>query len=85
MQVLGTLLDQVGDVVRITVPVLVTRWTGAPHQREEALGPWRFWPADALPQPLFVPSAQCLTAWDPTLPLDHPPAHFQPYARPGQP
>ncbi|MFD5549326.1 NUDIX domain-containing protein [Streptomyces goshikiensis] len=84
VQVLGTLLDRVGDVVRITVPVLVTRWTGTPHQREEALGSWRFWPADALPQPLFVPSAQCLTAWDPALPLDHPPARFQPYERPRQ-
>ncbi|MFF2403497.1 NUDIX domain-containing protein [Streptomyces goshikiensis] len=85
VQVLGTLLDRVGDVVRITVPVLVIRWTGTPHQREEALGSWRFWPTDALPQPLFVPSAQCLTAWDPALPLDHPPARFQPYERPRQP
>ncbi|MFF8268318.1 NUDIX domain-containing protein [Streptomyces sp. NPDC016562] len=84
VQVLGTLLDRVGDVVRITVPVLITRWTGTPHQREEALGSWRFWPADALPQPLFVPSAQCLTAWNPALPLDLPPAHFQPNERPRQ-
>ncbi|MFI5825375.1 bifunctional class I SAM-dependent methyltransferase/NUDIX hydrolase [Streptomyces rishiriensis] len=30
VQVLGTLLDQVGDVVRLTVPVLITRWSGAP-------------------------------------------------------
>ncbi|MFF3091593.1 NUDIX domain-containing protein [Streptomyces nojiriensis] len=65
--VLGTLLDRVGDVVRVMVPVLVTRWSGLPQQREEAIGSWRFWPLDALPQPLFVPSAQCLTAWDPTL------------------
>lgn len=58
--------------------------SGIPHQREEAIGVWRFWPLTALPQPLFVPSAQCLTAWDPGLPLDHPPAHFQPYASPGR-
>ncbi|MGV9245378.1 bifunctional class I SAM-dependent methyltransferase/NUDIX hydrolase [Streptomyces sp. NPDC003710] len=78
-QVLGTLLDRVGDVVRVTVPVLITRWSGVPQQREEAIGSWRFWPVNALPQPLFVPSAQCLTAWNPDLPLDHPHADFQPY------
>ncbi|MFD5786752.1 NUDIX domain-containing protein [Streptomyces sp. NPDC127037] len=83
-QVLGTLLDRVGDVVRLTVPVLITRWSGINKQREEAIGSWRFWPLDALPQPLFVPSAQCLTTWNPAFPLDHPPAHFQPYASPGQ-
>ncbi|QES47005.1 methyltransferase [Streptomyces venezuelae] len=77
---LGTLLDRVGDVVRLTVPVLVRRWSGVPQQREEAIGSWRFWPRSALPQPLFVPSAQCLTAWDHRLPLDHPPARFQPYS-----
>lgn len=33
VRVLGTLLDRVGDVVRVTVPVLVTRWSGAPQQR----------------------------------------------------
>ncbi|MFI5867579.1 bifunctional class I SAM-dependent methyltransferase/NUDIX hydrolase [Streptomyces sp. NPDC051546] len=70
--VLGTLLARVGDIVRVTVPVLVTRWSDVPQQREETIGAWRFWPRDALPQPLFVPSAQCLTAWDPSLPLDHP-------------
>ncbi|MGW6602601.1 bifunctional class I SAM-dependent methyltransferase/NUDIX hydrolase [Streptomyces sp. NPDC055036] len=83
-QVLGTLLDRVCDVVRLTVPVLITRWSGSPLQREEAIGSWRFWRLDSLPQPLFVPSAQCLTAWNPTLPLDHPPAHFQTYAGPGR-
>ncbi|MFE6847649.1 NUDIX domain-containing protein [Streptomyces sp. NPDC057686] len=77
--VLGTLLDRVGDVVRVTVPVLVTRWSGLPQQKEEAIGSWRFWPLDALPQPLFVPSAQCLTAWDPALRIDHAPAGFQAY------
>ncbi|MGW1013571.1 bifunctional class I SAM-dependent methyltransferase/NUDIX hydrolase [Streptomyces termitum] len=79
VQVLGTLFDRVGDVVRVTVPVVVTQWSGVPRQREEALGSWRFWPTDALPGPLFVPSAQCLTAWNPNLPLHHPPAHFRTY------
>ncbi|WOX20285.1 bifunctional class I SAM-dependent methyltransferase/NUDIX hydrolase [Streptomyces solicathayae] len=84
VQVLGTLLDRVGDVVRLTVPVLVTTWSGVPHEREEAIGAWRFWPLDALPQPLFVPSSQCLTAWNPALPLDHPTALFQPYRSAGR-
>lgn len=84
VQVLGTLLDRVGDVVRVTVPVVITRWTGLPQQREEAIGAWRFWPLDGLPAPLFVPSAQCLTAWNPKLPLDHPPTHFQRYETPGR-
>ncbi|MGY3677421.1 bifunctional class I SAM-dependent methyltransferase/NUDIX hydrolase [Streptomyces sp. TE33382] len=83
VRVLGTLLDRVGDVVRVTVPVVITRWSGVPQQREEAIGSWRFWPLDSLPSPLFVPSAQCLAAWRPELPLDYPPAHFQRYDTPG--
>lgn len=84
VRVLGTLLDQVANVVRVTVPAVVTQWSGVPEQREEAIDSWRFWPLDALPGPLFVPSAQCLTAWNPNLPLDHPPAHFQAYRSPGR-
>lgn len=84
VQVLGTLLDHVGDVVRLTVPVLVTTWSGVPHEREKTIGAWRFWPLDALPQPLFVPSGQCLAAWNTALPLDHPAASFQPYNSAGR-
>ncbi|MER7516518.1 bifunctional class I SAM-dependent methyltransferase/NUDIX hydrolase [Streptomyces sp. NPDC126499] len=80
VQVLGTLLDRVDDVVRVTVPVLVPHWSGVPQQREDTIGDWHFWPEEALPQSLFVPSSQCLTAWKPNLPLDHPPAHFQPFS-----
>ncbi|MFJ8364444.1 NUDIX domain-containing protein [Streptomyces sp. NPDC093984] len=79
VQLLGTLLDHVGDVVRMTVPVLVTSWSGTPQRQEETIGSWRFWALDALPQPLFVTSSQCLTAWNPALRLDHPAATFQPY------
>ncbi|MER5960527.1 NUDIX domain-containing protein [Streptomyces sp. NPDC001893] len=81
VQVLGTLLDRVGDVVRVTVPAVITRWAGIPQQREEAIGSW---PLNALPGPLFVPSAQCLAAWRPELPLDHPSVHFQRYETPGR-
>ncbi|MEE1830499.1 bifunctional class I SAM-dependent methyltransferase/NUDIX hydrolase [Streptomyces sp. SP17KL33] len=84
VRVLGTLLDRVGDVVRVTVPVLVTQWSGVPQQCEETIGDWRFWPLNGLPGPLFIPSAQCLTAWNPGLPLDHPSADFQSYYSPGR-
>ncbi|MEU8522348.1 NUDIX hydrolase [Streptomyces sp. NPDC048577] len=79
VQVLGTLLDHVGGVLRLTVPVLITRWSGTPRELERTIGSWRFWSLDALPQPLFVPSGQCLTAWKRELPIDHAPADFQPY------
>ncbi|MEV0442952.1 NUDIX domain-containing protein [Streptomyces spectabilis] len=32
----------------------------------------------------IAPSAQCLTAWNPQLPLEHPPAHFHRYVTPGR-
>ncbi|MGN9760033.1 bifunctional class I SAM-dependent methyltransferase/NUDIX hydrolase [Streptomyces sp. SD31] len=83
VRLLGTLLNRVGDVVRLTVPVLVTSRSDTPRRREETIGSWRFWPLAALPQPLFVASSQWLTAWNPALPLDHPPAAFQPYSSPG--
>lgn len=79
VQLLGTLLDHVGGVPRLTVPALITRWSGTPRELEGTIGSWRFWSLDALPQPLFVPSSQCLTAWEQGLPLDHPPADFHPY------
>ncbi|MEU3844828.1 bifunctional class I SAM-dependent methyltransferase/NUDIX hydrolase [Streptomyces sp. NPDC028635] len=82
VRLLGMLLDEVGGVVRITVGALVTRWRGEPaNQPGERVGGWRWWPLDALPQGLFECSAQILTAWRPDLPIDHPPAHFTPFAQ----
>ncbi|MFD0548252.1 NUDIX domain-containing protein [Streptomyces rectiviolaceus] len=79
---LGTLVDHVAEVVRITVGAVVTAWHGEPSdQPDEPVGDWRWWPLDALPQGLFECSAQILTAWRPDLPIDHPPARFTPYAR----
>ncbi|MGW3169812.1 bifunctional class I SAM-dependent methyltransferase/NUDIX hydrolase [Streptomyces sp. NPDC001153] len=79
VRVLGMLLDQVGDVVRITFGALVTRWRGEPaDQPGESVGDWRWWPPDALPPDLFECSAQILTAWRPDLPIDHAPARFTP-------
>ncbi|MFF9172120.1 MULTISPECIES: NUDIX domain-containing protein [unclassified Streptomyces] len=83
VRLLGMLLDRVGDVVRITFGALVTRWRGEPaDQPGESVGDWGWWPLDALPSGLFECSAQILTAWRPDLPIDHPPAHFTPFAGP---
>lgn len=79
---LGTLVDHVGDVVRVTVGALVTAWEGEPAtQPDESVGDWDWWPLDELPDGLFECSSQILAAWRPDLPVDHPPAHFTPYAR----
>ncbi|MFE9880149.1 NUDIX domain-containing protein [Streptomyces sp. NPDC005784] len=81
VRLLGTLVDHVGDVVRITVAAVVTTWQGTPaDQPDESVHDWRWWPLDSLPSGLFECSAQVLTAWRPDLPIDHPPAHFTPFA-----
>jgi 8-oxo-dGTP pyrophosphatase MutT (NUDIX family) len=81
VRLVGTLLDSVGGVVRMTVGAVVTRWHGEPADQDgESVGAWRWWPLDALPNGLFVCSAQILTAWQPTLPIDRPTAAFTPFA-----
>ncbi|MFJ3232687.1 bifunctional class I SAM-dependent methyltransferase/NUDIX hydrolase [Streptomyces sp. NPDC086787] len=78
---LGTLVDHVDGVVRVTVGALVSAWQGRPAtQPGESVGDWAWWPLERLPQGLFVCSAQILRAWRPDLPIDHTPAHFTPYA-----
>ncbi|MFJ3931603.1 bifunctional class I SAM-dependent methyltransferase/NUDIX hydrolase [Streptomyces sp. NPDC090029] len=78
---LGTLVDSVEDVVRVTVGALVIDWNGQPStQPDESVGDWDWYPLDQLPDGLFVCSAQILTAWSPGLPIDHAPAHFTPFA-----
>ncbi|MFE9921480.1 NUDIX domain-containing protein [Streptomyces sp. NPDC005774] len=78
---LGTLVDHVGDVVRVTIGAVVNSWHGRPAtQPDESVGDWAWYPLDQLPDGLFVCSAQILTAWRPDLPIDHAPAHFTPYA-----
>lgn len=80
VRLLGTLLDHVDGVVRVTVAARVTAWRGeAGDQPGERVGDWRWFPLDRLPENLFVCSAQGLTAWRPDLPIDHTPAHFTPY------
>ncbi|MFI0543273.1 bifunctional class I SAM-dependent methyltransferase/NUDIX hydrolase [Streptomyces sp. WSLK1-3] len=81
VRLLGTLLDDVDGVVRMTVATQVTAWRGEPRdQPGERVGDWRWFPLDRLPLGLFVCSAQGLTAWRPDLPIDHTPAHFTPFA-----
>lgn len=81
VRLLGTSLDRVEGVVRMTVGAVVDRWTGEPaDQPGESVGDWRWYPLDRLPPSLFECSAQSLTAWRPDLPIDHAPAHFTPYA-----
>ncbi|MFC8142043.1 NUDIX domain-containing protein [Streptomyces paradoxus] len=81
VRLLGTLLDDAGGVVRVTVPAVVTSWRGEPSdQPGESVGRWRWFALDRLPEQLFVCSAQALTAWRPGLPIDHTPARFTPYA-----
>ncbi|MEJ8640128.1 NUDIX domain-containing protein [Streptomyces sp. MS2.AVA.5] len=78
---LGLLMDQVGPVVRTTVAAVVTRWDGIPAtQPNESVGDWRWCHLDRIPDGLFIPSAQVLTAWRPELAIDHPVARFYPLA-----
>ncbi|MFJ3640505.1 bifunctional class I SAM-dependent methyltransferase/NUDIX hydrolase [Streptomyces sp. NPDC090108] len=78
---LGTLVDHVDGVLRVTVGAVVHAWHGQPStQPDESVGDWSWHPLDRLPGDLFVCSAQILTAWKPGLPIDHTPAHFTPYA-----
>jgi 8-oxo-dGTP pyrophosphatase MutT (NUDIX family) len=80
VRLLGTLLDDAGGLVRVTVAARVTAWRGEPSdQPEESVGRWRWFALDRLPEQLFVCSAQALTAWRPGLPIEHAPAHYTPY------
>lgn len=77
---LGTLVDHVDDVLRVTVGAVITAWEGEPaDQPGESVGAWQWYALDALPQGLFVCSAQILTAWRPDLTIDHTPAHYTPF------
>ncbi|MET8714800.1 bifunctional class I SAM-dependent methyltransferase/NUDIX hydrolase [Streptomyces sp. NPDC004735] len=81
VELLGTLVDHVEGVLRVTVGALVHAWRGQPAtQPDESVGDWAWYPLDQPPDGLFVCSAQILTAWRPDLPIDHPPAHFTAFA-----
>ncbi|NGO75249.1 NUDIX domain-containing protein [Streptomyces sp. YC504] len=80
---LGTLVDHVAGVPRVTVGALINRWEGEPHdQPGESVGDWQWWPLDNLPQQdLFECSGQILAAWRPDVPIDAPSAHYSPFRR----
>ncbi|MCX4530987.1 bifunctional class I SAM-dependent methyltransferase/NUDIX hydrolase [Streptomyces sp. NBC_01669] len=82
VRLLGTLVDHVEGILRVTVGALVHAWQGQPAtQPDESVGDWAWHPLDQLPDGLFVCSAHILTAWRPDLAIDHPPAHFTPFAQ----
>ncbi|MEW2163764.1 bifunctional class I SAM-dependent methyltransferase/NUDIX hydrolase [Streptomyces sp. NPDC007084] len=81
VRLLGTLVDHVEGVLRVTVGALVHAWQGQPAtQPDESVGDWTWYSLGHLPDGLFVCSAQILSAWRPDLPIDHTPAHFTPFA-----
>ncbi|MFD8957686.1 NUDIX domain-containing protein [Streptomyces anulatus] len=74
---LGTLVDHVAGVLRVTVGAVVHTWQGQPTtQPDESVDCWAWYPLDRLPDGLFVCSAQILTAWRPDLPIERPSAYF---------
>ncbi|MFD4790410.1 hypothetical protein ACFWN1_25830 [Streptomyces sp. NPDC058459] len=77
VELLGTLVDHVEGVLRVSVGARVHTRQGQPGtQLEESVVEWARCPLDQLPDGLFVCSAQILTGWRLDLPIDHPPAHF---------
>ncbi|WP_420036114.1 bifunctional class I SAM-dependent methyltransferase/NUDIX hydrolase [Streptomyces sp. cg28] len=81
VELLGTLVDRVEDVLRVTVGARVHAWQGRPAtQPDESVGDWAWHRLDNLPDGLFECSAQILTSWKPGLPIDHPTAHFTAFA-----
>ncbi|MDX3849256.1 nucleotide triphosphate diphosphatase NUDT15 [Streptomyces sp. AK02-01A] len=74
--VFAMLHDTVAGLTRVTMAAVLTVYEGVPVAAEpELVGEWRWTGTDELPSPLFVPSAQILTAWRPDLDIDRPPAH----------
>ncbi|MFE6224770.1 MULTISPECIES: NUDIX domain-containing protein [unclassified Streptomyces] len=80
VEVLGLLLDTVtsAELTRMTAATLVRSFTGTPVVAEpEKILRWEWTSPDALPEALFLPSAQVLKTWRPDLAL--PPAPFHRY------
>ncbi|MHC3470744.1 bifunctional class I SAM-dependent methyltransferase/NUDIX hydrolase [Streptomyces sp. 7R007] len=79
IRVLALLLDARHSLNRLTAAALVRHFHGTPTAREpDVVARWQWHRLDALPGPLFVPSAQVLRTWRPDLPIAHPPAHCYP-------
>lgn len=79
---LGTLLDENRGVARSAVVAVIDRWKGEPaDQPDESMSDWHWYPLDLLPDGLFIPTAQSLTAWHPDLPI-RPPRALLPVRHP---
>ncbi|OKJ74738.1 nucleotide triphosphate diphosphatase NUDT15 [Streptomyces sp. CB02460] len=74
--VFAMLHDALGGINRVTMAALVRVDTGTARVTEPHLiSTWEWTPLDALPSPLFDPSAQILATWRPDLAIPHPPVH----------
>jgi len=74
--VFAMLHDAVGGINRVTMAALVRVDSGAARVTEPHLiSTWQWTSLDALPSPLFDPSAQILATWRPDLGVPHPPVH----------
>ncbi|MFD5032102.1 NUDIX hydrolase [Streptomyces sp. NPDC058405] len=79
--VFAMLHDEIAGFARVTMAAVLTVYEGDPVAAEpELISHWRWARTEELPSPLFVPSAQVLTAWRPGLDIAHPPAHRLPIA-----
>ncbi|MGW1125999.1 nucleotide triphosphate diphosphatase NUDT15 [Streptomyces sp. NPDC002526] len=77
--VFAMLHDALGGINRVTMAALVRVDTGTARVTEPHLiSTWEWTPLDALPSPLFDPSAQILATWRPDLGIPHPPVHRLP-------
>ncbi|MGW1108196.1 nucleotide triphosphate diphosphatase NUDT15 [Streptomyces sp. NPDC002540] len=76
VRVFAMLHDVVAGINRVSMAAVVTLESGHPRVTEPHLiSTWQWTAPDALPRPLFAPSAQVLAAWRPDLSIEHPPAH----------
>ncbi|MEU9624861.1 MULTISPECIES: NUDIX domain-containing protein [unclassified Streptomyces] len=75
--VFAMLHDVIAGINRVSMGAVVTLGSGSPRVTEPHLiSSWQWTSPDALPGPLFGPSAQVLAAWRPDLSIEHPPAHL---------
>ncbi|WP_137991476.1 nucleotide triphosphate diphosphatase NUDT15 [Streptomyces vilmorinianum] len=84
VEIIGILLDTLtsAELTRMTAVAVVRAFSGTPAVAEpDKIRRWEWISPDALPQPLFPPSAQALRTWRPELPIEDGPFHRYPVAR----
>ncbi|MFB7512174.1 NUDIX hydrolase [Streptomyces sp. NPDC056144] len=78
VEVLGLILDSVtsAELTRMTVATVVRSFSGTPAVAEpEKIVRWEWTDPEDLPEGLFLPSAQVLRMWRPTLAVPDGPFH----------